>query len=88
MSRLMIILKKNNKEIVSIERSNIIDVKPTYDGIVFNCKEGLTLSYTDSNMPPSVKDLITNSCNSFQNTSLTVDLSNFKTPVLATMNNS
>lgn len=86
MSELIITLKKNNKELIKIDRSYVVDVKPTYDGLVFSLKDGLTLTYVDSNMTPGVKDLITNSCNSFQNTSLVVDLSNFKTPVLATMN--
>jgi hypothetical protein len=76
-------IKKGNMEIVKTDRSNLIEVQQSYDGMVFTFKNGFLLTYTDSYMPSSSKDLIVNSANSFSTANLVIDLINYTKPISA-----
>lgn len=78
-----IVIKKGNMTLVKTNRSNLLEVYSSYDGIVFSFKEGFILTYSDSYMPIGSKELIVNSTNSFPNASLVIDLINYSTPVHA-----
>ena len=78
-------IKKGNMCLVKTDRSNLLEVHPSYDGMVFNFKEGFILTYSDSYMPAGPKDLIVNSTNSFPSASLVIDLINYSKPVSATI---
>jgi hypothetical protein len=78
-----IIIKKGLMEIVSTERSNLITAEQSHDGVVFTFKGGIQLYCTDQYMPIHTKDIIRNSSNSFPNTNLIFDLSNYNHPVVA-----
>lgn len=78
-------IKKGNMVLIKTDRSNLVEVHASYDGMVFNFKEGFILSYSDSYMPSGPKDLIVNSTNSFPNASLIIDLINYNKPISATI---
>jgi hypothetical protein len=70
-------------ELVNTDRSNLVNAEQSHDGVVFTFKGGFQLYCTDQYMPIATKDIIRNSSNSFPNTNLIFDLSNYKHPVLA-----
>ena len=80
-----LIIKKGNMDIVKTDKNNLIEANQTYDGIVFNFKGGIVVSYTDNYFPVPAKDLIVNTLNSFANANITVDLGNYNRPVTATV---
>ena len=78
----MISIKKRDT-IFKLKRSSVVSADPTYDGIMFQLQDGLLLQYTDQFMSSEAKQLISNSVNSFPSANLTVDLDNYKRPVVA-----
>ena len=71
---------------VEMDRSELIMVDQTSDGVVFNFKHGLFLHYTDSFMPNGAKELMKNSANSFPKAKkLIFNLDNYNKPVAAEM---
>jgi len=70
------------KSSVSVEcqRSDLVGVDPTPDGVVFVFKEGLRLYLTDTNMPIHTKDMMKNASDSFQKGNLKFDLSSYNKP--------
>lgn len=83
MSDVSLAIKKGKMEMVKTDRSNLLEVHPSYDGIVFNFKNGFSLNYMDNYMPASAKDLIVNTTNSFPNANLVIDLANYAKPISA-----
>jgi len=79
-----IIIKKGKMDLVKTDRSNLITVEPSHDGIVFTFKEGIQLYCTDQYLPNYAKDAMKNTSNNFPKASLIFDLLNYKTPVIAT----
>lgn len=79
----MITIKKGQMEITKTERSNLITVEPTHDGIIFTLKGGIQIYCTDNNMPVYSKDIMKNTSNSFSNADLSFDLLNYNKPVTA-----
>ena len=71
---------KKGTMILDIDRSALVEVSETHDGITFNFKEGLQLYFTDNFMPQSMKELIKNTSNHFPNQNLIFDLDNQRTP--------
>lgn len=71
---------------VEMDRSELIMIDQTADGVVFNFKYGLFLHYTDNFMPNGAKELMKNSANSFPNAKkLVFNLDNYNKPVSAEM---
>lgn len=81
----MITIKKGTMEISKTERSNLITVEPSHDGIIFTLKNGIQIYCTDNNMPIYTKDIMKNTSNSFPNADLSFDLLNYNKPVVATL---
>jgi len=78
-----VVIKKKGIS-VEMNRSDLVTVDQTGDGIVFNFKYGLFMHYTDQFMPNGAKELIKNSTNSFPNAKvLTINLDNYNKPVAA-----
>jgi hypothetical protein len=79
-----IVIKRGNAEYVKTDRTNLVSVDPSHDGIVFIFKDGILLHCTDQYMPNFSKDIMKNTSNSFPNSDLVFDLLNYKKPVMAT----
>lgn len=80
-----VVIKKKGI-VMELDRSDLVMVDHTADGIVFNFKHGLFLHYTDTFMPLTAKELMKNSSNSFPKAKkLTFDLDNYNRPVAAEM---
>jgi hypothetical protein len=78
-----VVIKKRGI-VVEMDRSDLVMVDHTADGLVFNFKYGLFLHYTDNFMPLTSKELMKNSSNSFPNAKkLVFDLDNYNKPVSA-----
>ena len=71
--------------VLTVDRSNIVTADPTYDGVLFQLKHGISIQLTDSYLPSEAKQLISNSLNSFPNANLLVDFDNYKKPVVASV---
>ncbi len=77
---------KKQTIILSILRSDLVEVKETGDGIVFNLQGGMHLTLIEPNMPLEIKRAIFNAVQSFNNVNLDIDLMNYRTPVKVTPN--
>lgn len=66
---------------VTLDRSDLVQVEETADGIVFNFKEGLHLYLTDPDMPTFTKNLMKVTVDRFSTNKMFFDLNNYKTPV-------
>jgi len=77
-----LIIRKGEMEIINTDRSNLISVDQSHDGISFIFKNGIQVYATDNDMPIYTKDLIRNTTNSFPTANLTINLSNYNKPVL------
>jgi hypothetical protein len=78
----IIIIKKGRMKFVETERSNLINVEQTHDGVVFTLKGGIQIYCTDGDMPIHTKDIIRNTSNSFPTANLVFDILNYNKPVI------
>ena len=74
------VIKRGNIEI-KLNRSDLIEVHETNDGVSFNCKHGVHIYITDPEMPNGTKNIIKNTSQSFEGNKLIFDLNNYVTPV-------
>ena len=75
----MIIKQKNFH--LEVDRSELVTLDETADGIVFQFKNGLSLIKNDQYMPSSVKNIMKNTADNFPEKKLVFELDNPKTPV-------
>lgn len=73
-------IKKGTMDL-AIDRSDLVSVDHSHDGIVFNFKNGTHLYNTDQYMPLDTKQKIKNSCDTFDG-NIAVQLDNYQTPVV------
>ena len=72
----------NKKESsVIIQRSDLIEVSETHDGLVFKLKNGIDLFITDAYMPAPFKRQVKVSVDKFDKSNIVVDLANPSAPV-------
>lgn len=76
-----ITIKKGSMNL-EINRNELIEVCETHDGIVFNLKNGLQLHYTDQFMPQSMKEILRNTSNHFNDKKIIFDLDNERQPAM------
>jgi len=74
------IVVKKGSVVIECERSDLVGVDQTPDGVVFTMKGGLLLHVTDSDMPIHTKDQMKNASDSFQKGILKFNLENYNTP--------
>ncbi len=65
---------------LEVDRSELVEVSETHDGIAFNFKGGLQLYYTDQFMPQGMKEVIKNTSNHFDAQTLIFDLDDQRQP--------
>ena len=76
-----IIIKKGTLKL-EVQRSDLVEVNETHDGIVFNFKGGLSLYYTDNFMPQGMKEVVKNTANHFSEQKIIFDLDNQSRPAM------
>ncbi|MHA1801798.1 MAG: hypothetical protein ACTSWJ_08695 [Candidatus Heimdallarchaeaceae archaeon] len=67
---------------IELDREELIEVSETADGVVFNFKHGLQLTYSDQFMQTATKSIIKNSSDHFPGKKLIFDLDNVRQPVM------
>ena len=76
-----VIIKKGTIK-MSLDRSELVEVSETADGIAFNFKGGLQLYLTDNFMPSGMKQIIKNTADSYPGKKLVFDLDNQRHPAM------
>ena len=61
-----VIIKRGKSIEISMERSDLIEVLETNDGVTFSCKDGVMIYITDIDMPNGSKNIMKNTANSFR----------------------
>jgi len=80
MGECFITIKKGKIE-MKFPKEELVEVSETHDGIAFNFKRGLQVYQIEQFMPVHIKQLISNSINTFGGSNIIVDLDNPKKPV-------
>ena len=75
-----IIIKSKNFEL-KVDRSELVQLDETADGVVFQFKDGLSLMKSEPHMPSSVKQIMKNTADNFPDQKLVFELDNPKRPV-------
>jgi len=75
-----IIIKQKNFEL-KVDRSELVQLDETADGIVFQFKNGLSLIKNDQFMPSSIKQIMKNTADNFPDKKLVYELDNPRRPV-------
>jgi|WetSurSiteA1Bulk_404760.scaffolds.fasta_scaffold14382_2 hypothetical protein len=76
-----VIIKKGKIKTI-LDRTDLVDVAETPDGVNFTIKGGLVLSVMDPDMPSATKQVIKNTADSFPGKKLIFDLANYKRPAM------
>ena len=76
-----IIIKQKNFEL-KVDRSELVQLDETADGVVFQFKNGVSLIKNDQFMPSSVKQIMKNTVDHYPDKKLVFELDNPKCPVL------
>jgi len=74
-----ITIKKRNFEL-NVDRSELVEVHETADGVAFHFKDGVQLLKLDSYMPSSTKQIIKNTIDKFETGNIIIDLDNQRQP--------
>lgn len=75
-----IIIKQKNFRL-EVERSELVQLDETADGVVFQFKNGLSLIKNDQFMPPSIKNIMKNTSDNYPGKKLVFELDNPQKPV-------
>jgi hypothetical protein len=76
-----ITIKKGSLKL-TVDRSELVDISETHDGVAFNFKGGLQLYYTNNFMPSGAKNVMANTADSYPGKKLIFNLDNPQQPVL------
>lgn len=74
-----IMIKDGTLEL-KVDRSDLVEVSETPDGVVFNFKNGIQLHKVEQYMPTSIKQIIKNTADNFPGHNLIFELDNPKVP--------
>lgn len=75
-----IIIKSKNFEL-KVERSELVQLDETADGVVFQFKNGLSLVKNDQFMPSNIKQIMKNTADNFPDKKIVYELDNPRKPV-------
>jgi hypothetical protein len=65
--------------VMTMDRTDLVQVDPTPDGVAFSFKHGVHIVLTDQFLPLEAKELI-RAANSFPRGNIVFDLNNYKKP--------
>jgi len=74
------IIKQKNFEL-KVDRSELVQLDETADGVAFQFKNGLSLIKNDQFMPSSIKQIMKNTADNYPDKKLVFELDNPKRPV-------
>ena len=66
---------------IKTDRSDLLEVVETADGMTFSFKGGLQLYITDTYMPTFYKQQIAQSINRFEKATISIDFDNVRKPI-------
>lgn len=75
------IIIKQGKFKLTVDRSELVSLDETHDGVVFQFKNGLSVMKTDNFMPSSIKQLMKNAADNYPDKKLIYELDNPRRPV-------
>jgi len=75
-----IIIKQKNFKL-EVERSELVQLDETADGIVFQFKNGISLMKNDQFMPSNVKQIMKNTADNYPDKKIVYELDNPRRPV-------
>jgi len=75
-----IIIKSKNFKL-EVERSELVQLDETADGIVFQFKNGISLMKNDQFMPSNVKQIMKNTADNYPDKKIVYELDNPRRPV-------
>jgi len=75
-----IIIKQKNF-MLEVERSELVQLDETADGIIFQFKNGLSLVKNDQFMPAAIKSIMKNTSDNYPGKKLVFELDNPQKPV-------
>ncbi len=65
---------KGNTLKIEMDKDDIVEVAPSYDGVHFKCKNGILIENVDNNMPTETKRLMKATLENFTKGSITFRL--------------
>jgi hypothetical protein len=74
------VIIKKGKTKITLDRSDLVEVVETPDGVNFNIKGGISIVLNDPDMPSATKQVIKNTSDNFPGKKLIFDLANFRQP--------
>lgn len=74
------IIMKDGSFNLEVDRSDLVEVVETPDGVVFNFKNGIHIHKMDPYMPNSVKQIIKNTADNYPGHNIIFELDNPKVP--------
>lgn len=77
-----IIIKHGKNFALKVDRSELVQVDETPDGIVFQFKGGVSLIKNDQFMPSSIKQIMKNTADNYPGQKLVYELDNPRRPVM------
>lgn len=77
----IVVIKKGTLKL-ECDRSELLEVCETHDGVVFNFKNGMQFVYQDQFMPQYTKEILRNTSNHYSNQKIIYDLDNEKQPTM------
>jgi len=75
-----IIIKQKNF-LLEVERSELVQLDETADGVIFQFKNGLSLVKNDQYMPSSIKNIMKNTSDNYPDKKIVFELDNPQKPV-------
>jgi len=75
-----ILLKKGSVQI-KMDRSDLVNVTETANGVAFSLKGGIHILADDNDMPLPMKQFIRSGLDNFPTADVEVDLMNYKNPI-------
>jgi hypothetical protein len=76
-------IKRGTMNLV-VDRTELVQVDQTPDGVAFSLKNGVHILISDQQMPPETKELV-RAANVFPKGNVTFDLNNYKKPASVQM---
>ena len=73
---------KRGSLLLTVNRSDLVDISETHDGVAFNFKGGLQLYYTNNFMPQGSKQIMAITADGYPGKKLVFNLDNLNKPVL------
>lgn len=72
---------KRGSMVAKMDKSDLVNIEATHDGLVFNCKNGYHIYITDNYMPGEVKTKLLAADQALPKGNFVIDLNDYKNPL-------